>query len=211
MRDASKKLPWATAHRELGPRGRAADQAVWQPLLAQVPREPGATAGEPQPRSHSRGTAWLAWGAAWGRRVSNRIAVPPVHDMCKTVGSSSVNHRHAAVHTTQMRARGVDLCHEVWDRRWGGVAAPAVVVQALGPALMSLARAVSVPGPQRVERPHQSCQCHLRSDYRSTGPRSSSSSRRSLQGTSLVGCSDRALDGVEAVRGGSWSWQYPHI
>jgi hypothetical protein len=111
MRDASKKLPWVTAHRELGPRGRATDQAVWQPLLAQVPREPGATAGEPQPRSHSRGTAWLAWGAAWGRRVSNRIAVPPVHDMCKTVGSSSVNHRHAAVHTTQMRARGVDLCH----------------------------------------------------------------------------------------------------
>jgi hypothetical protein len=96
MRDASKKLPWATAHRELGPRGRAADQAAWQPLLAQVPREPGATAGEPQPRSHSRGTAWLAWGAAWGRRVSNRIAVPPVHDMCMTVGSSSVNHRHAA-------------------------------------------------------------------------------------------------------------------
>ena len=81
------------------------------------------------------------------------------------------------------------------------MAAPAVVVQALGPALVSLARAVSVPGPQRVERPHQSCQCHLRSDYRSTGPGSSSSSRRSFQGTSLVGCSDRALDGVEAVRG----------
>ena len=49
MRDASKKLPWATAHRELGPKGRAADQAAWQPLLAQVPREPGAAAGEPQP------------------------------------------------------------------------------------------------------------------------------------------------------------------
>ena len=28
--------------------------------------------------------------------VSNRMAVPPVHDMCMTVGSSSVNHRHAA-------------------------------------------------------------------------------------------------------------------
>ena len=49
MRDASKKLPWATAHRELGPRGRAADQAAWQLLVAHVPREPGAAAGEPQP------------------------------------------------------------------------------------------------------------------------------------------------------------------
>jgi hypothetical protein len=68
MRHESKKLPWATAHRELGPRGRAADQAAWQLLVAHVPREPGAAAGEPQPGSRSRGTAWLAWGAAWRRR-----------------------------------------------------------------------------------------------------------------------------------------------
>jgi hypothetical protein len=81
MRHKSKKLPWATAHRELGPRGRAADQAAWQPLLAQVPRESGATAGEPQLGSRSRGTARFAWGAtcgrryvaAWGRRISWNI------------------------------------------------------------------------------------------------------------------------------------------
>ena len=55
-------------------------------------------------RAHASGvvaTAALASGfmascSRYTDPVSNRIAVPPVHDMCMTVGSSSVNHMHAA-------------------------------------------------------------------------------------------------------------------
>ena len=55
---------------------------------------PGSEPTRPasSPRPHSRPGSC----SRYTNPVSNRTAVPPVHDMCMTVGSSSVNHRHAA-------------------------------------------------------------------------------------------------------------------
>ena len=100
MRHESKKLPWATAHRELGPRGRAADQAAWQLLVAHVPREPGAAAGEPQPGSRSRGAAAGAPRGSPGGQPGGDATWQPGGDA--RVGTSKRNIGHSTHHIVPM-------------------------------------------------------------------------------------------------------------